>query len=90
MKLPSDLSIGAMQAILADIQSVLWRDPESQCWDADKEWDGDTLEIIAAVLEDHGLRPDETVTTSAVDYPRYVERGVDIGDASIEHQRWVL
>ena len=61
MKLPNQLSTAEMEQIIGSIQKLLWLDltKEGDCWEPDKEWDCETLEYVAAVLEDHGLRPDE-------------------------------
>jgi hypothetical protein len=48
--------------IVADIQTFLWLDldrDDEPFWNPDKEWDWDTLEHIAGVLTDAGLRPVE-------------------------------
>jgi hypothetical protein len=64
MKLSSELSIESMQAIISDIQTLLWleKTPEGDFWNADKEWDSQTLDCVAGALEKHGLRPDEPET----------------------------
>ncbi|MBI3408782.1 MAG: hypothetical protein HY040_10535 [Planctomycetes bacterium] len=60
MKLPSELSVAAMAAIISEIQKILWLDATTagEVWNVDKEWDSETVERVAAVLEEHGLRPD--------------------------------
>ena len=37
------------------IRSILWETPGG--WDPGKEWDSETIEYVAGVLEDLGLRP---------------------------------
>ena len=68
MKLPNQLSIAEMEQIIGQIQALLWRDltQEGDCGDLDKEWDCATLEYIAAVFEDHGLRPGEAIAEAIV------------------------
>ena len=43
------------QDAINQIRSILWRTADQ--WDADKEWDSETLEYVAGVLEDLGLKP---------------------------------
>jgi hypothetical protein len=31
--------------------------PSSEYWNPDKEWDSDTLDHVASVLDEHGLAP---------------------------------
>ena len=68
MKLPNQLSTAEMEQIIGDIQALLWLDltKDDDCWEPDKEWDCETLEYVAAVLEDHGLRPDEEFSEPTV------------------------
>jgi hypothetical protein len=62
MNLPSQLPVEVLEEIVTEIQRLLWLDmsAEGEFWNANKEWDAETLEYIAAVLQDHGLRPSET------------------------------
>ena len=48
-----DLSHDKLVAIVSDIQEALWLVEDR--WDAFKEWDQDTLEEIAVILENAGL-----------------------------------
>ena len=61
MKFPRELSIDSVRGIISDIQTLLWREStaEGAFWNADKEWDSETLDCIARALEQHELRPDE-------------------------------
>src|SRR4051794_35148629 len=40
---------------IAQIRSILWKSVDR--WDPDKSWNSETLEYVAGVLEDLGLRP---------------------------------
>ena len=60
MRLAAHLGPANLAEIVAEIQSLLWQTPDAAgnlVWDLDKEWDAETVEYIAAILEDHGLRP---------------------------------
>ena len=61
MRSVHQLSIAEMQSIISGIQAILWRefDPRGDVWNADKNWDIETLEHVAGTLEDHGLKPEE-------------------------------
>lgn len=45
----------AFEDAIGRIRSILWRTPEG--WDPDKEWDSETIDDVARVLDDLGLRP---------------------------------
>jgi hypothetical protein len=64
MKLPHQLSHEQMQDIISQIQAMLWLDmgEKPQVWDPDKEWDSETIEWVAGVLDDYGLRPSKRHT----------------------------
>lgn len=53
---PSELSHEKLVAILIHVQSILWAG-DGSAPDPDKEWNSDTLEDIADVLEAAGLKP---------------------------------
>jgi hypothetical protein len=59
---PSELSRAELEEIVGQIQGLLWLDlvADEETWNPDKEWnwDWDTLEYMAGVLEEAGLRPD--------------------------------
>jgi hypothetical protein len=55
MKRAQELTHEQLVAIINDLQSILWK--EGSAWNADKTWDAGTIESVAAVLEDAGLRP---------------------------------
>lgn len=58
----SDLSRGEMIEIISEIQVQLWGDcdaPDGK-WDVKKEWDSETLDNVAAVLEERELCPRES------------------------------
>ena len=61
MKLATDVPSKVMRDMLAEIRRSLWLDTNANgdFWNPDKEWSADTLQDIAGVLEQHGLRPDE-------------------------------
>ena len=56
------LSREEMIGIISEIQFHLWWDcdaPDGK-WDANKEWDSETLDNVAAVLEERELCPRES------------------------------
>jgi hypothetical protein len=59
MKLASQLSHEEMEQVISQIQAILWLDmgEKPPVWDPDNEWDSETIEWVAAVLDDYGLRP---------------------------------
>jgi hypothetical protein len=54
----SELNETGLREIVGEIYRALWFDFAKNEFDPDKEWDWDTIEFIAGVLEDHGLRPE--------------------------------
>ena len=54
----SDLDLDNLRTIVTDIQKILWFNYATDTWDPDKEWKVDTIEFVAGVLEDEGLRPE--------------------------------
>ena len=44
--------------IVSQIQKILWYDGREERWDPDREWDSQTIEQVAGVLEDYGLCPE--------------------------------
>lgn len=57
----TQLPAHVLAEIVSQIQQLLWldTDPSGDFWNGDKEWDCETIESIAAVLYEHGLRPEE-------------------------------
>ena len=55
MKRAQELAHEQLVALINALQSILWND--AGAWNADKTWDAVTIESVAAVLEDAGLRP---------------------------------
>ena len=49
MKFPSDVPINVIHEILSEIQKALWldRSTNSDFWNADKQWNPETLEEIS-------------------------------------------
>jgi len=72
----SELKPAELRTIVGDIQQLLWLDtdqrrikpggtPEDAAfWNGDKELSYDTLDYIAAVLDEHGLRPIDPPTVT--------------------------
>lgn len=58
---PATLPHEELVDIAQRLQAVLFLDIDEQgdAWNADKEWDSDTLEAIGQIADDHGLRPTE-------------------------------
>jgi hypothetical protein len=54
----SQLSETELREIVEQIRSALWFDWAKEEFDPDKEWDWDTIEFIAGVLDDFGLQPE--------------------------------
>jgi hypothetical protein len=46
--------------VVERIQAILWleQDERDETWDPDKEWDSETIEQVAAVMTEYGLRPE--------------------------------
>jgi hypothetical protein len=59
-----DLSRETLEQMISQIQAILWLDmrADPERWDPDNEWDSETVEYIAGVLEDQGLRPTSALT----------------------------
>ena len=55
IKRAEELAHEQLVALINALQSILWN--EAGAWNADKTWDAETIESVAAVLEDAGLRP---------------------------------
>jgi endo-1,4-beta-D-glucanase Y len=58
-----DLSEEELRVMVSGIRQILWIDFADGKWDPDKEWSQDTIEYVAGVLEDAGLRPERKDTT---------------------------
>ena len=60
MRSPSDLSREELIEIISEVQFLLWWDwtaaPDGK-WNANREWDGETLYYVAAALEQRDLCP---------------------------------
>jgi hypothetical protein len=59
---PTTLPFQDLARIVTNIQEYLWldlTDKDEPFWNPEKEWDLDTIEIIAGVLMDFGLHPVE-------------------------------
>src|ERR1700733_9042938 len=63
MVYPSQLPKRVLADVVDQIQQLLWleRGDSGERWNGDKEWDSETVEHVAGVLNEHGLRPDDTV-----------------------------
>ena len=62
MRSLTELSRDEIIEIISEIQIHLWWDcdaPDGK-WDANKEWDSETLDNVAAVLEERELCPRES------------------------------
>jgi hypothetical protein len=58
---PSDLTREQLIDVVTQVRNLLWREfnegTDVESLNPDKEWDGETLEYVAGVLEDYGLAP---------------------------------
>lgn len=52
-----------LRNIVSHLRALLWLDiePGGEFWNAEKTWDSETLDYIARVLSDAGLRPSVTL-----------------------------
>jgi hypothetical protein len=57
----SELDSEQLRTIVENIQKILWFNYATDKWDPDKKWKVDTIEFVAGVLEDEGLRPNRTL-----------------------------
>jgi len=60
MRKLAGMSREELAAVVRAIQEILFQGEEG--WGPDKEWDEETIEWVAAVLEDSGLKPEDAVT----------------------------
>jgi hypothetical protein len=67
---PSNLTDAYKTNLLTTLQAILWGDENGQP-KPDKEWDADTLEMVAEALEDAGLKPGQALTENQ-DQPQEV------------------
>ena len=61
MNFSDQLPVEVKNEIISEIQRVLWlqMNTDGDSLNPDKEWDSETVECIAALLDHHGLRPDD-------------------------------
>ena len=59
MTRPKQLGQKKLAALAADLQYCLWHDydEKGEFWNPDKEWDADTLEDVATIMDLYGLAP---------------------------------
>jgi hypothetical protein len=57
MKIPSELTREQLESIVGQIQIILWLDHRTGVLDPDLSWESETLEYVAGVMEDAGLKP---------------------------------
>jgi hypothetical protein len=60
MKSPRELSREELVHLVDHVQQVLYLDADARgmLWNPDKEWDSKTIDYIAAVMIDAGLKPE--------------------------------
>lgn len=58
MKQSSDLTRDHLETIVEQIRDILWLDSISGQLDPERAWNSETIEWVAGVLEDAGLKPD--------------------------------
>jgi len=58
---PNALDHDQLIDVVERIQAVLWLDmnERDETWNPDKEWDAETIEKVAHVMAENGLRPDK-------------------------------
>jgi hypothetical protein len=66
MKNPSELSRAELESIAERVRDILWRDIDTREFDPGREWSIETIEWVADVLEDAGLRPPDRGDSEAV------------------------
>jgi len=56
----SRLAPDQLKNLVERIQAILWLDLDERgdVWNPDKEWDSETIERVAAVMTEYGLRPE--------------------------------
>lgn len=61
MKHPDELSLDQAREIVRKIRDLLWLDllHDKESLNPDKEWDSETLDSVAEVMTEAGLRPDD-------------------------------
>jgi hypothetical protein len=59
---PQELTKSQLEAIVADIQSILYEEEDG--WNPDKEWDVGAIEDVARALNRRGLRPPQPKETA--------------------------
>jgi hypothetical protein len=60
VKKPADLPQATLVHLVEEIQRLLYREGNLEgveVWNAEKEWDSETLEYVATVLREAGLAP---------------------------------
>jgi len=62
-KQPKDLTRKQLEDLAGNIQAILYLDmePEGDTWDPEKEWDEETIEMVASILNKHGMIPPEKI-----------------------------
>ena len=59
MKSLSERTRDELAEIIEEICDILWRDPVTGRFDPERSWNSETIEWIADVLEEEGLKPDQ-------------------------------
>ncbi len=57
MKLLSERTREELAEIVEEIRDILWKDPVTGRLDPQRSWNRETIEWIAEVLEEEGLKP---------------------------------
>lgn len=98
---PHYMTKEALANLALQVQSILWFDADKDMLDPDKEWDEETIELVAERLDAAGLRP-EDFTPSLMEAPQWFLRGkeshpvedwrreVANGDTLLGYQDWVI
>ena len=57
-RLPGELDKLELEQLVIQIREILWFDNREDRWNSDLEWNSETIEYVAGVLEDAGLKPE--------------------------------
>lgn len=98
---PRLLTKDTLVRLVTQIQSALWFDADEDALTSDKEWDEETVEMVAEQLSNVGLLPEET-TSGVFMLPEWFEAACEAhpeddwryevanGDTRLGYEDWVI